>query len=991
MEKFYTKISFASIVRIAFLLMLFGGVGSSAFAQKTVVIHVKHNAYSKQEPVPVMGAKAVNITHNDGQEYVSNENGDIIGQFFGDETLKLTYDMCDDQLVKLKGRKEIEVVFEYSKEHKSLQEFNEALIGAQNEDGVIKPTIPKAEGNWIPISLNGLHPKNKLIDVDTRWVVQPVAKRLIGNAESDWKDFSNQPGKVQMTYLTPLVVDRTEYDITQNRMYDFDMSQDLLSGGARMVLEDSLRDSEWIEKRDSNNVVIQEKWKKREHRYWNVDGGKSYYYAEDLKDNYVFYILTAYEDYHHVLRVDTAIRAVGVSRPWRWLEYNFASQSITDSKHLPKEPNDEPQKQDGEMKIFFDNGKSELKLTDSINQIELAKMKKALDIIFSQKNSRVMGVTFVGGASPEGGYQNNVRLANARLASLRNYFKGQIGEKGAGIRWGMSDRAEVATWEQVADAMAEDGLTTEVEQIRNICSQVSSIDGQYQRIRSLACYDMIKEKYLPRFRTTRYQLQYVIYGKKSMEDVRKEYAENGFSVLPQYYAWQLYKNEADSVKRLEMLRELVELYPNNYFFANDLQCQLIQNNNPDPEMLKKYVQRRRWITNQVTREGVLMPEQVFNNHVISLLHHSKFSAADSVLQGRAMPQTENNKRLRIFVKVLAGDKETLEDNFEMIAKTSPRNRVIMLLMRDKKNDNEEALRLCNDSLNPNDPVALYLTAVCYNRMENSEKAEETLYKAIRMRPDLENAARYDGDLSQLPMFKEDWETLFMTREEIEERERKEMARFMKEIENIDLSLTFEGYKAKVKADREAEEAKIKAEKEAAEKAQEELRLKEEAKAAKEAAKAAKKAAKKSKKNKGKVASLSNDSTIQVTDSMNLATATDSVLVSSEKTVLAIQDSLSAAVDSLDSKIEKVSKKSKKAKATKKSKKKKNKKQGEETPLVSSDESLNKGEAEVAEKKDDDSTEAGKEETSVPVNTSENEDEKTADGTNDTEKRGEDNK
>jgi tetratricopeptide (TPR) repeat protein len=227
-------------------------------------------------------------------------------------------------------------------------------------------------------------------------------------------------------------------------------------------------------------------------------------------------------------------------------------------------------------------------------------------------------------------------------------------------------------------------------------------------------------------------------------------------------------------------------------------------------LLKKYVQRRRWITNQVTKEGVLMPEQVFNNHVISLLHHSKFSAADSVLQGRAMPQTENNKRLRIFVKVLAGDKQVRDDNFEMIAKTSPRNRVIMLLMRDGANDNKEALQLCQDSLNANDPVALYLTAVCHSRLEDTEKAEEVLYKAIRMRPDLENAARYDGDLSQLPMFKEDWETLFMTREEIEERERREMARFMKEIENIDLSLTFEGYKAKVKADKEAEEARIKA-------------------------------------------------------------------------------------------------------------------------------------------------------------------------------------
>lgn len=983
MEKFYTKISLAFLVRAALLLMLFGGVGSSAFAQKTVVINVKGKESSKLDPVPLANVTAVNITHNDGQTYISDDNGDIKGQFFGDETLKLTHDMFEEQLVKLKGRTKIDVVLQLKEVFKGT-DLDHANVNATLDGGVIKPTIAKAEGNWIPISLDGLNPKGDYMDIDNRWVVQPVAKRLIGNAESDWKDFSNQAGKVQMTYLTPLVVDRTEYDITQNRMYDFDMSQDLLSGGIRIVAEDSLQMGEWIEVRDSNNVVIEKK--KREKRLWNVDGGKSYYYAEDLKDNYVFYILTAYEDYHHVLRVDTAIRAVGVSRPWRWLEYNFASQTITDSKHFPKEPNDEPQKQDGEMKIFFENGKSNLNLTDSLNQIELAKMKKALDIIFSQKNSRVMGVTFIGGASPEGGYQNNVRLAEARLTSLRNYFKGQLGAKGAGIRWGMNDKAEVATWEQVADAMAEDGLTTEVEQIREICSQVSSIDGQYQRIRGLGCYEMIKEKYLPRFRTTRYQLQYVIYGKKSMEDVRKEYAENGISVLPQYYAWQLYKSETDSAKRLDMLKELVELYPNSYFFANDLQCELIKNNNPDPEMLKKYVQRRRWIIDRFTKQGVLMPEQVFNNHVISLLHHSKFSAADSVLQGRAMPQTENNKRLRIFVKVLAGDKQARDDNFEMIAKTSPRNRVIMLLMRDGENDNKEALQLCQDSLNSNDPVALYLTAVCHSRLEDTEKAEEILYKAIRIRPDLENAARYDGDLSQLPMFKEDWETLFMTREEIEERERKEMARFMKEIENIDLSLTFEGYKAKVKADKEAEEARIKAEKEAAEKAAEELRLKEEAKAAKEAEKAAKKAAKKAKKNMKKDV-LPVDSIMQVVDSTALAVPADSLGSVAEKTVLSAKDSLVSVVDTLVEKSEAVSKNTKKSKASKKSKKKKSKVEDGETQPMSSETPINEEEAEAAPKKADEVEST--EETSVPENKTDEDDAKTADETNDSQKTGED--
>ena len=48
MEKVFTKISLAFLVRAALLLTLMLGVGSSAYAQTSVVVHVKLNASSKQ-------------------------------------------------------------------------------------------------------------------------------------------------------------------------------------------------------------------------------------------------------------------------------------------------------------------------------------------------------------------------------------------------------------------------------------------------------------------------------------------------------------------------------------------------------------------------------------------------------------------------------------------------------------------------------------------------------------------------------------------------------------------------------------------------------------------------------------------------------------------------------------------------------------------------------------------------------------------------------
>lgn len=873
--------------RFLLLLALFLCAGSSAVAQKggliNVLIHVqgemaagRENGKVKYVPVPVPGIEFVNVTYNDGQVYRSDINGRVQAQLYGDVTLEFRgNETFKGQKVKIKNRKEFTVTLELTDIFKKAQNLDQVTKTETLDDGLPKVINAKAEGNWIPISLDGLHPKSSYMMTDNRMVVQPVAKRLVGNVESGWKDFEEKEG-VSLTYMTPLVVDRPEYDVTQNRMYDFDMSRDALATGIRIVAADSLRQGKWIEMEDS----VRGKYRKeRETRLWNVNAGKSYYYANDLRDNYVFYLLMAYEDYHKVLRVDTAIRSVGVSRPWRWLEYNFASRSIPEGKAgYPEEPNNDLQEKKGTVNVFFENGKSNLNLEDSMNLAEVAKMKRDIDLILNQKDARLMGVTFIGQSSPEGGYATNIRLANERLASLRTYFRGQVGEKGNGVRWGASDQAVVATWEQVADALEEDSLKSEAEAIRAVCARTSGIDAQTRQIRGLDFYNtLLKEKYLPRFRTTFYKLDYAIYGKKTLEEVRTTYQNEGIRALHSYYALQLISNEPDTLKRIDMLRDLLKdesRSEDRFFWANELQCLLISRNEPELDLLAPYVKRKLWGGNPVLGiPGREMPAEVFYNHVVALLHHTRFSDAATLLSSRVMPKEGNTGTLEVFVKVLAGDTEARDHNLDVIANTSPRNKVITLLMKDKKEATEEALELCTTTLSPSDPITYYLEAVCHNKLNDEEKADEALQKAIKKRPDLEQAACYDGDLSQLPRFKEIWEPLFMTPEEIAERERKIEAEFMKFVEAVDLSLTFEDVIRIDKEEKAAAEAKKKAEQEAAEAAEKAMQEK-------AAQKEQKKKGRKSKKSKDADAELpaaGTETEVKAEGEVNVeAVATDSV-------------------------------------------------------------------------------------------------------------------
>ena len=59
------------------------------------------------------------------------------------------------------------------------------------------------------------------------------------------------------------------------------------------------------------------------------------------------------------------------------------------------------------------------------NPDELREIKRTIDVVKNDENVKITGVHIDGYASPEGGYRNNVRLAQGRAEALKNYVIGE--------------------------------------------------------------------------------------------------------------------------------------------------------------------------------------------------------------------------------------------------------------------------------------------------------------------------------------------------------------------------------------------------------------------------------------------------------------------------------------------------------------------------------------------------------------------------------------
>ena len=615
-------------------------------------------------------------------------------------------------------------------------------------------TVAKQEGNWYKIPFT-LKLKREHFHHDSRVVVQPV----LYNHTRD-----------TVIYMRPKVLDRPEYNVTQDRLYGFDIEEnDPLGEYVTVATEkDSVINVQRFKQlpdsvkgkgfkalfRQIKNIPKRLKARKIDlHTYTWVDS----IYKENPNDDCDCELRCLTEDYYKVLYDTAAVVAVGVVRPLRWLEYDVGIKEITDENKIPK-PVQTPKADSAKVDLQFPNNGARFDLSNEVNKRIIDDLEEKLRALLSNKNATRINITLSCTSSPEGGFAHNYSLSQERMRFATNVLYGRLGADRDRVSFDQG--ASVATWTDVAALLKKDSLFDKASAVEEIAAKFKNRDDQWRAMRSLPFYgDLLTNKYLPQLRRVDYIISYTEFRNPSLQETRADYEKYGPGPnINEYMYWQLYTNAENDTIRERIIREALKQYPDKEsketrVFAHDLQVVLLRHHRSDTTLLAPFAGTYAW-------------DEINIAHAVALLENGAYQAAMDHM--RRVKETEKTRFLHSICAVLAGERGKVLD---VVARTSQRNRVSVLLHIDQ---NEAAYKT---AMQMPDSLALthYLRAVCINRLgiakidDAIDKAKKELAIAIEMDPELKAIAEGDADVNKL---------LFDEKDELYQRKQEQYRRLL---------------------------------------------------------------------------------------------------------------------------------------------------------------------------------------------------------------------
>lgn len=592
--------------------------------------------------------------------------------------------------VDVKGKSRLHVVLE--EESVSLKEVT--ISQKRITDKILpEPTDIEVRGNYFHVKTRVRVPR-EMFSHNTRLVVQPVL---------------NNATRKQVTLMKPMVYDAREYNETQDRLYNFDLNDSL--AGDPLARYITVKSEQTREKGRTNDII----------------GYNDSIYVEHVKDDFSCDVYMAIENYNRILYRDTTIIARGTVNPLRFLDYSFAAHELTDSAYFPKK---EVQLRDsqGKVNLRFPVGKAVFDSNDPQNASEIDKLRQQIETISQSKGASLSSLELRGQSSPEGRYSRNMSLAKMRMDYALGFLKRTLP---ADMTQGMTftSDAKVAPWSRVAEILRKDTLASEADRVEAIlAAHPGNIEAQGRAIQRLPFYHkIIATRCLPQLRRVDYTLHYNVYRTLTIDEIAQLYAQD-YSQLSKYEFFKLYRAEADTAKRVAMMRQALEVYPSFMAAANDLSVQLINHRQYDASLLRPFA-------------GAGAPQEVNVNQLITLLNEGLYASADSV--AHFVNDNESTHTILAVNAVLNSRYDA--KNYATIAKTGKRNEVVMLLAM-KLDD--AALRMSRQ-LPDNEAVSHYLRAICLNRTNDPTEAYEELKRAFAMDASLKEIAKTDGDVTDL--------------------------------------------------------------------------------------------------------------------------------------------------------------------------------------------------------------------------------------------------
>ena len=478
------------------------------------------------------------------------------------------------------------------------------------------------------------------------------------------------------------------------------------------------------------------------------------------------------EDYNCVyfrIRDTTIFRSDRVRQPMKFLDYSVHEYYL-DPNEYRKKARREQRETGGEINVNFPIGKDKLDPEDEVSNASLAKLRAELMDIVDGEGTTLKQFHVMGVASPDGVYDKNLDLAQRRMNNIMSEILSVIPRYFL-ERTLRTQKARVASWQEVAELMRRDSLMEHAAQVQAIADKYpKSMDTQMSKIRILPFYDSEIKPILPKLRSVNYKSVIEVYRELTPEEILDRYEHDAdyrsgrkdFALYEYWHLFNMVKNED----------ELIELYKRAYdassltselwaLPANNLAAAYIRRDIADTTILAPFIDLRWHVNYDTYFNGQLQSrknqEQIVANQVIMLLKSNKLVRAGQMAM--ILPDDRYHE-LKLFTRCLAGYWKKDRQLREEIIATSPRNAVVMYLAAGQVHQAKAAL----EQLDPEDPVTMYLTAQVMCRsyknyfdmdyldmysmelFSDAEKAADLLARLFRKDPSYIEIAQGDFDI-----------------------------------------------------------------------------------------------------------------------------------------------------------------------------------------------------------------------------------------------------
>lgn len=616
----------------------------------------------------------------------TNEEGKYLVIIDSDGKLAYSILGMEDTEVPVEGRLAIDVVLTAS----SIT-LDEVLVKAKGKLKTVapEPTDIEIKGNYAHIKTRVKVP-HRLFNSSTRLIIQPALYNVTAN---------------KMWYLKPLVFDGRRYNITQDRMLDFNLNADPLTPYVEVQKHSSHKDD-----------MI----------FWSDS-----VYLDNPDQDFHCDMLMAMENYNRVFYRDTTTISRGTVNPMRFFQYSLLGTEVTDTTFYPT-PEMQMRDTRGDVMLTFKVNDARLYMDQGNNRAEMNSLLSQLQHIENDPDAALKSFHIYSTSSPEGNYAKNVDLSKRRMQSALELIMDNLSPTTRRYMEVKSD-ASVEPWESLVTMLRADSLNTEADAVADIITKYpGQIDAQSIRIRKLPFYSsLIPEKYLPRMRKVSYEFLTSQFRYLTDDEIAEVYKTDPKS-LSRYEFFKLYRYIAKTpAEKEEYLKKALETYPNFLVAATDLAAMKLERGEADYDLLGNYLQPGKKIKK--------IPDEARFNHIAACLASHHYLEADSLAS--LLPDTPRFHKAKIYTDVFNG---RYEGAMQEVAAESPVNEVVILLAL-KANDQawRKASKLGGSAEEE------YLKAVAANRVDEYMAAVSHLENALRLKPELKEIAKIDGDLIDL--------------------------------------------------------------------------------------------------------------------------------------------------------------------------------------------------------------------------------------------------